>query len=119
LSKGRCSSVVRVTFLDRGRSLAVTSGVAVLPTKTAALAADEAGDPSKYEWFRGMPGKRTPDIDRAGGYAASTVRGRYIVYAYATYANGKPLQPDDTTLRAVAEQFVGYALRPIDARARS
>jgi len=114
----RCSSVVRVTYLDRKRSLAVTSGIAVLPTKAAALKANTAGDPSRYEWFRGMPGKRAPDIDRAGGYAASTVRGRYIVYAYATYANGKRPLPGDPMLKAVAEQFVGYALRPIDTRAR-
>jgi hypothetical protein len=118
LTAQRCTSVVRVTYLDRGRSLAVTSGIAVLPTKAAALRANDAGDPSAYEWFRGMPGKRTADIDRAGGYAASTVRGRYIAYAYATYANGKQPRVGDPTLKTVAEQFVEYALRPIDTRAR-
>ncbi|MFI0356278.1 hypothetical protein [Actinomadura sp. 9N407] len=119
LTDGRCSSVVRVTFLDKERALAVTSGIAVLPTKAGALKASRAGDPSKYEWFRGMGGGRTKNIDRAGGYAAGTVRGRYIAYAYATYANGDQPKPDDPMLKSVAEQFVGYALRPIDARARS
>ncbi|MEW2355197.1 hypothetical protein [Spirillospora sp. NPDC029432] len=118
LTTGRCSSVVRVTFLDRERSLAVTSGIAVLPTKAGALKANGAGDPSRYEWFRGMAGERTKNIDRAGGYAASTVRGRYIAYAYATYADGRQPKPADPTLKSVAEQFVGYALRPVDARAR-
>ncbi|MFB4313573.1 hypothetical protein [Actinomadura sp. 21ATH] len=118
LTSGRCSSVVRVTFLDRERSLAVTSGIAVLPTKAGALKANAAGDPSRYEWFRGMGGERTKNIDRAGGYAASTVRGRYIAYAYATYADGRRPKPADPTLKSVAEQFVGYALRPVDARAR-
>ncbi|GAA3965424.1 hypothetical protein GCM10023085_54920 [Actinomadura viridis] len=119
LTRERCGSVVRVTFLDRERSLAVTTGIAVLPGKAAALRANGAGDPSRYEWFRGMAGNRTQGIDRAGGYAAGTVRGRYIAYAYATYANGKRPQPGDPTLKTVAEQFVGYALRPIDARARA
>ncbi|MFC5749140.1 hypothetical protein [Actinomadura rugatobispora] len=119
LTRERCGSVVRVTFLDRERSLAITSGIAVFPGKAAALKANGAGDPAKYEWFRAMPGPRTSDIDRAGGYAASTVRGRYIAYAYATYASGRQPQPGDPTLKAVAEQFVGYALRPIDARART
>ncbi|XVQ12058.1 hypothetical protein ACQP1W_05600 [Spirillospora sp. CA-255316] len=119
LTRERCGSVVRVTFLDKERSLAITSGIAVLPGKAAALKVNGAGDPARYEWFRAMPGPRTSDIDRAGGYAASTVRGRYIAYAYATYASGKRPQPGDPTLKAVAEQFVGYALRPIDARART
>ena len=119
LTRLRCGSVVRVTFLDKERSLAITSGVAVFPGKDAALKANDAGDPARYEWFRALPGPRTKDIDRAGGYAASTVRGRYIAYAYATYAGGKKPRPGDPTLKEVAEQFVAYALRPIDARARA
>jgi len=117
LQRGGCTSVVRVTFLDKQRSVAVTSGIAVLPNHQAALRASRAGDPSKYEWFRGMAGSRTKDIDRAGGYAASTVRGRYIIYSYAQYANGRRPQPGDV-LQNVARQFIDYGVRPIDARAR-
>ncbi|GLW65642.1 hypothetical protein Arub01_38860 [Actinomadura rubrobrunea] len=117
LQRGGCTSVVRVTFLDRKRSIAVTSGVAVLPNRNIALKVSRAGDPSRYEWFRGMAGSRSRDIDRAGGYAASTVRGRYIIYAYAQYANGKRPQPGDM-LQQVAHQFIDYAVRPIDARAK-
>ncbi|GLZ12286.1 hypothetical protein Acsp04_25210 [Actinomadura sp. NBRC 104425] len=117
LQRAGCTSVVRVTFLDKQRSVAVTSGIAVLPNHEAALRASRAGDPSKYEWFRGMAGSRTKDIDRAGGYAASTVRGRYIVYSYAQYANGRRPQPGDA-LQNVARQFIDYGVRPIDARAR-
>ncbi|GAA2450280.1 hypothetical protein GCM10010191_80160 [Actinomadura vinacea] len=118
LTRERCDSIIRVTFLDKQRALALTTGIAVLPAKPAALKVNGAGDPGRYEWFRAMPGTRTPGIDRAGGYAASTVRGRYIAYAYATFANGQPPKSGDQTLKSVAEQFVGYALRPIDARAR-
>ncbi|MFP3963593.1 hypothetical protein SMC26_14825 [Actinomadura fulvescens] len=85
-----------------------------MPTKDAALRVSKAGSPSRYEWFRGMAGRRSQSIDQAGGYALSTVRGRYIIYAYAQYADGK--RPD-RALKTAAQQFVDYSVRPIDARA--
>jgi hypothetical protein len=118
LQQGHCSSIVRATYVDGTKKYAVTTGIAVLPTRVAALAANKAGDPSHYEWFRGLQGKLATKIDQAGGYAASTVRGRYIVYAYAQYADGTKPQPDDATLKALSRQFVGYALRPIIKRAQ-
>ncbi|MBT2210417.1 hypothetical protein [Actinomadura sp. NEAU-AAG7] len=116
LTKENCRKVVRATFLDRNRDIAVTSGVAVLPTKAAALKVSRAGDPGKYEWFRGMSAKHAPDIDRAGGYAASTVRGRYLVYAYVQHADGKPTKPGDAMIKQIAQQFLDYDVRPIEAR---
>lgn len=117
LGQVRCRSVVRSTFVDGDKRLAVTAGVAVLPNRSAAMRAQSAGDPAKYEWFRGLPGRRSTGIDQAGGFASSTVRGRYVVYAYATYTNGRPPQPGDKTLTTVARQFIGYTVRPIDRRA--
>jgi hypothetical protein len=117
LQRGNCRSVVRATYVNRLETIAVTAGVAVMPSHRAALAANEAGDPAAYEWFRAMPGERSPDIDRAGGHAAGTVRGRYIVYAYATYADGTKPEPGDPTLKKIADEFIGYGLRPIDKRA--
>jgi len=117
LERGKCRSVVRATFVNRIKTIAVTTGVAVMPTHQAALAANRAGRPADYEWFRAMPGKRSPDIDRAGGYAAGTVRGRYIVYAYATWADGTKPKPGDPVLKQVAEAFIAYGLRPIERRA--
>ena len=117
LERGNCRSVVRATYVNRVGTIAVTAGVAVMPTRKAALAAHRAGDPAAYEWFRGMPGERSPDIDRAGGHAAGTVRGRYIVYAYATYADGTTPKPGDRLLKQIAEEFIAYGLRPIDKRA--
>lgn len=117
LNRGKCRSVVRATYVNRLETIAITAGVAVMPDHDAALAANRAGRPAAYEWFRGMPGKRSSDIDRAGGHAAGTVRGRYIVYAYATYADGTVPRPGDQTLKEVAEAFVEYGLRPLDRRA--
>jgi hypothetical protein len=116
LTREGCRSVVRVTFLGKEKSLAVTTGIAVLPNREVALKVSKAGDPSKYEWFRGLAGSRSKNIDRAGGYAASTVRGRYIIYAYAQYANGKEARPGDE-LKNVARQILDYSVRPIEARA--
>ncbi|TMR07158.1 hypothetical protein ETD83_01695 [Actinomadura soli] len=117
LERERCRKIVRATYIDRDRALAVTSGIAVMPTKAAALAISEAGDPAKYEWFRGMGGKNAPSLDRAGGYAAATVRGRYVAYAYVQWANGKKAEPGDPAIKQAAQQFLDYDLRPIVARA--
>ncbi|MFG2087712.1 MULTISPECIES: hypothetical protein [unclassified Spirillospora] len=118
LTQEKCRKIIRATFIDRSRSLAVTSGIAVMPTKESALRVSQAGDPARYEWFRGMGSKHNPDLDRAGGYAAATVRGRYVAYAYVQWANGKNAQPGDPVIKQAAQQFLDYDLRPIMARAR-
>ncbi|WP_412516161.1 hypothetical protein K8Z49_34445 [Actinomadura madurae] len=117
LKRERCRKIVRATYIDPRSKLAVTSGIAVMPTKAAALTVSKAGDPAKYEWFRGMAGKRSPDIDRAGGYAAATVRGRYVAYAYVQWANGRTAEPGDPTIKKIAQQFLDHDLRPIVQRA--
>ncbi|MFC0040324.1 hypothetical protein [Actinomadura rayongensis] len=116
LVKEKCRAVVRVTFVDRAKTVAITAGVAVLPSKAAALRTGRAGDPSRYEWFRGMQGKRSGQIDRAGGYAAATIRGRYVIYAYAQYLKGRPAS-GGPNLKTVARQFIDYTVRPVVARA--
>ncbi|TDB91301.1 hypothetical protein E1264_02190 [Actinomadura sp. KC216] len=116
LERERVRKIVRATYIDRASSLAVTSGIAVMPTREAALAISKAGNPARYEWFRGMGGKNAPDLDRAGGYAAATVRGRYVAYAYVQWANGKKAKPGDPTIKQVAQLFLDYDLRPIVAR---
>ncbi|GAA1853311.1 hypothetical protein [Actinomadura bangladeshensis] len=119
LEREQCRKIIRATFIDRESGLAVTSGIAVMPTKAAATTVSKAGDPARYEWFRGMAGKRSPDIDRAGGYAAATVRGRYVAYAYVQWANGKKAEPGDPLIKQAAQQFLDYDLRPIEARTRN
>ncbi|MEV4252893.1 hypothetical protein AB0J52_06955 [Spirillospora sp. NPDC049652] len=118
LAHDGCRSVVRVTFVSDDKKFAVTSGVAVLPNHDAAVRVSRAGNPGKYEWFRGLSGPRTPDIDGAGGYAAATVRGRYVAYAYATYTDGTRITPQDTQIKGLAQQFLDYGTKALDARAR-
>jgi hypothetical protein len=116
LTREHCRRVVRATFVSDDKKLAVTTGVAVMPTDAAARAALKAQDPAHYKWFRGMKATGAPKIDQAGGYAASTLRGRYIIYAYATYADGHKPADDDKTLKAVGTAFRDSTARPIERR---
>jgi hypothetical protein len=118
LTSQHCRRVVRATFVSDDKKLAVTTGIAVMPTDAAAKAAMKTQDPSHYKWFRGMKATGAPKIDQAGGFAASTVRGRYISYAYVTYADGhKPAAKDDT-LKKVGAAFRDSTARPIERRAK-
>jgi hypothetical protein len=117
LVRGRCRSVVRATYVDTKKRFAVTAGVVAMPTRRLAVTTRRAGDPSQYEWFRGMPGRVAKNIDQAGGYAASTVRGRFIIYSYTTYLGGQAAA-DDRLLANVGRQFVAYAVRPVERRSR-
>ncbi|HZE32195.1 MAG TPA: hypothetical protein VE198_12250 [Actinoallomurus sp.] len=116
LTREHCRRVVRATFVSDDKKLAVTTGVAVMPTDAAARAALKAQDPAHYKWFRGMKATGAPKIDQAGGYAASTLRGRYIIYAYATYADGHKPADDDKTLKTVGTAFRDSTARPIERR---
>jgi hypothetical protein len=46
------------------------------------------------------------------------VRGRYISYAYATYADGHKPAAKDTTLKKVGAAFRDSTARPIERRAK-
>jgi hypothetical protein len=118
LTREHCRRVVRATFVSDDKKLAVTAGIAVMPTDAAARATLKVQDPAHYKWFRGMKATGAPKIDQAGGFAASTLRGRYISYAYATYADGHKPADDDKTLKAVGNAFRDSAARPIERRAK-
>jgi hypothetical protein len=116
LTREHCRRVVRATYVSTDKKLAVTTGIAVMPTDAAARAMLKVQDPSHYEWFRGMKATGAPKIDRPGGYATSTMRGRYISYAYAMYVDAhKPTKGDDT-LKAAGTAFRDAAIRPIERR---
>lgn len=119
LTRQHCRRVVRATFVSDDKKLAVTTGIAVMPTDAAAAAALKTQDAAHYKWFRGMRATGAPKIDQAGGFAASTMRGRYISYAYATYADGHKPAPNDKTLKDVGNAFRDSTARPIDRRAKS
>ncbi|MFL6056827.1 MAG: hypothetical protein ACJ72W_28605, partial [Actinoallomurus sp.] len=118
LTRQYCRRVVRATFVSDDKKIAVTTGIAAMPTDAAALAAMKAQDAPHYKWFRGMKASDAPKIDQAGGYAVSLQRGRYIIYAYVMYADAHKPKPDDTTLRDVGHGFGDTTSKPIDARAK-
>lgn len=118
LAREYCRRVVRATFVSDDKKLAVTTGIAVMPTDAAARAVLKVQDPAHYKWFRGLKAPGAPKIDQAGGFAASTMRGRYISYAYATYADGHKPSSKDTTLKKVGTAFRDSTIRPIERRAK-
>ncbi|SDH90263.1 hypothetical protein [Nonomuraea jiangxiensis] len=108
LREQKCSRVLRATYVDSKRRYAVTTGIAVLPTKDAATAADAAKDLSHNVWFRPLPGADGSGGERvhiAGGYAAGLVWGRYIVFSYATHADGHTPEAKEKTLPEVSGAF--------------
>lgn len=118
LMRQHCRRVVRATFVSTDKKLAITAGIAVMPTDAAASAVLKIQDPAHFQWFRGMPAPGAPKIDKAGGYATSTQRGRYIGYAYATYADGHKPKPGDKVLKAAGNAFRDLVIRPIERRDR-
>lgn len=119
LTREHCRRVVRATFVSTDKKLAVTTGIAVMPTDAAARAMLKVQDPAHYKWFRGMKATGAPKIDQAGGYAASTLRGRYISYAYATFVDAHKPAKDDDTLKSAGTAFRDSTIRPIVRRAKT
>jgi hypothetical protein len=118
--------VVRATFVDSHKRYAVTAGVAALPTSAAARRADEKENFGNGSWFTGLNGHHgsgAQNLESAAGYAYDLVEGRYIIYAFATNANGAPLtggsrSKDGTTLNSLSRSFALMVRQPIDARAQ-
>ncbi|WP_345429333.1 hypothetical protein [Actinoallomurus vinaceus] len=116
LTRQHCRRVVRATFVSDDKKIAVTTGIAAMPTDAAAAAAMKAQDMAHYEWFRGMRATDATKIDQGGGYPVSVQRGRYIIYAYAMYADAHKPKSDDKTLKDVGTGFRDTTLKPIEAR---
>ncbi|MEV4011330.1 hypothetical protein AB0J35_12570 [Nonomuraea angiospora] len=108
LKEQKCSRVLRATYVDGKHRYAVTTGIAVLPDKDAAIIADQSKNLSRNVWFRPLPGSDGSGGERvniAGGYAAGLVWGRYIVFSYATYADGHTPESKEKTLPKVSGAF--------------
>lgn len=119
LKAQKCTRVLRATYVDTKHLYAVTTGIAVLPTKDAALQADQAKNLSKNLWFTALPGAAGSGADRvgiAGGYAAGLVWGRYIVFSYATYADGHTPTPKEKTLGKVSGAFRDQTSKVLEHR---
>lgn len=119
LKAQKCSRVLRATYVDRKRRYAVTTGIAVMPSKDAAIQADQAKDLDRNQWFRGLPGPDGSGGDRvhiAGGYAAGLVWGRYIVFSYATHADGRTPDEKEKNLVKVSSEFRDETAKVLERR---
>ncbi|MER6943589.1 hypothetical protein ABT294_06130 [Nonomuraea sp. NPDC000554] len=108
LREQKCSRVLRATYVDSKKRYAVTTGIAVLPTRDAAIEADQAKNLGRNLWFRALPAAAGTGGDRvhiAGGYAAGLVWGRYIVFSYATYADGHTPTSKEKALSKLSSAF--------------
>lgn len=122
LRQAGCDRVVAATFVDTHKKYAVTSGIAALPSKEAATKANRAADSGHGSWFTALAGKKNSGaakIDKAGGFAASLVWGRYIIYTYATYSDGHTPKAKDTKLSDLSRDFRRAATKAIARRASS
>ncbi|MEU6425704.1 hypothetical protein ABZ860_07365 [Microbispora sp. NPDC046973] len=120
LTEQQCRRVLRATYVDGKRQYAVTTGIAVLPGKTEALAVDQAKDLNANVWFRGLDGDQKSRADKvsiSGGYAAGMVWGRYIVFSYATYADGHTPDANDENLAPISGAFRDNMAKVIEKRA--
>lgn len=119
LQDQKCSRVLRATYVDDKKRYAISTGIAVLPTKEAAAAADQAKDLDKNLWFRPLPGAASSGADRvhiAGGYAAGLLWGRYIVFSYATYADGHTPTAKEKGLGDVSGAFRDHTSLVLERR---
>ncbi|WP_066369029.1 hypothetical protein [Herbidospora mongoliensis] len=122
LSENDCRRVLRATYVDGKKQYAVTTGIAVLPTKDAALAVDQTKNLGSNLWFRGLNGDAESGADRvaiSGGYAAGMVWGRYIVFSYATYADGHTPAEKEKDLGPVSGAFRDQTAEIIEKRVTS
>lgn len=119
LDQHQCRRVLRATYVDGKRAYAVTAGIAVLPSKEAALAVDQVKDLNGNVWFRGLDGSKASKADQvsiSGGYAAGMVWGRYIVFSYATYADGHTPEATDKVLGPISGEFRDHIAKVIERR---
>ncbi|RBQ22105.1 hypothetical protein DP939_05465 [Spongiactinospora rosea] len=108
LTGNKCARVVRATYVDGKKRHAITTGIAVFPTREDALAADKAKNLGTNVWFRALPGGSGSGAERvhiAGGYASGLVWGRYIVFSYATNADGHTPTAKEKGLGEVSGAF--------------
>ncbi|MEU4404330.1 hypothetical protein AB0F88_07395 [Streptosporangium sp. NPDC023963] len=122
LRNQECRRVLRATYVDSKRRYAVTTGIAVLPTRESAVAADKAKNLGSNLWFRGLPSAAGTGGERvhiAGGYAAGMVWGRYIVFSYATFSDGHTPTAKEKGLGKVSGAFRDQTAKVVERRVTS
>jgi hypothetical protein len=121
LKSAGCQRVARATFVDRARRYAVTAGVAELPSPAAARLADRSADFGPDIWFTGLDGPAKSGATRVSqsvGLGYGTVYRRYIVYALATYSDGRNPTGHAAAvkrLKKLARSFTRMAREPLSA----
>ncbi|MEU8381740.1 hypothetical protein [Streptosporangium sp. NPDC048865] len=122
LRSQECRRVLRATYVDSKKKYAVTTGIAVLPTRESAVAADKAKNLGSNLWFRGLPSAAGTGGERvhiAGGYAAGMVWGRYIVFSYATFSDGHTPTAKEKGLGKVSGAFRDQTAKVVERRVTS
>ncbi|MBB2909463.1 hypothetical protein FHS43_000709 [Streptosporangium becharense] len=117
-----CRRVLRATYVDRKKQYAVTTGIAVLPTRESAITVDKEKNLDGNVWFRGLPAKAGSGADRvhiAGGYAAGMVWGRYIVFSYATFSDGRTPTEKEKDLGRISGAFRDQTAKAVERRVTS
>ena len=120
LRDNKCAKLLRATYVDAKRRYAVTTGIAVMPDKAAAVKVDGAKDLANNVWFRGLAGPSGSGgerVDISGGYAAGLVWGRYIVFSYATYSDGHTPKENEKDLGPISDAFRQHTAKVIEKRA--
>jgi hypothetical protein len=98
LTRQRCLAVLRATYTDETQSMAVTVGIAVLPSEGAARHSKSslAGVSDPGPLVRAVHFRRT-DTAAFGGKSGQVpwerVTGPYLMLADAGYADGRPWRP--------------------------
>lgn len=113
--------MLRATYVDDRKRYAVTTGIAVLPTRESAVEVDRAKNLNGNLWFRGLPGAPNSGAERvhiAGGYAAGLLWGRYIVFSYATFSDGHTPTAKEKALGRVSGAFRDETAKVVEHRPR-
>lgn len=117
-----CQRILRATFVNKDKKYAITAGIAVMPTKQQADAASRKQNLKAQQWFAPLPGPRGSGAERlggsTGGYGAGSVYGRYIVFSFTAYANGKSPKQADKGLVTIGNAFRSATMSSIRKRAQ-
>jgi hypothetical protein len=120
LAQRGCEAILRATYQDTTQTLAVTIGVAVLPSSSAARAAS-ALHHGGVPWLRAVSFRHTTTANFAGPgrkVGWSSVAGPYLVLATVGYADGRPWlsQGHDTYTAAEMDNLASGLVNSVASR---
>ncbi|MFG2721652.1 hypothetical protein ACGFW5_25670 [Streptomyces sp. NPDC048416] len=115
LDNNGCRQVIRATYTKDG--VAVTVGVAVFDTDTAAKKAKEQASGT----LASLSGSGVATFCRGGSVCRSTTNsyGRYAYFTTGGFANGKNVTKGDTTVFTAGDELAQFVFDQIVARGRT